>query len=109
MEKGAKAWLIIEQEYVGENEPDGKGNWVPKIISRVIAGTEDADCMNSILGHIQGYLFDLERQGKKELVAKTMIKTDYVCNIIPTEVSKILQDEEISVGANLLDEILNGK
>lgn len=101
MEKGHKAWLILEQEYTGENEPDGNGNWIPKVITRTIAGTEDADCLNRALAAMQEYAGEVS----EERAALTIIRSDKVGEIVPTELAKVLSASE---GSSLLDDILNG-
>lgn len=100
MHKGAKAWLIIEQEATGDNEPDGKGGWHPKVITRVIAGTEDANCLNLALAAMQEYVSKVS----EEKEALTIIRSNVVGEIIPKAVAEMLQE---SGEKSLLDEILD--
>lgn len=105
MEKGHKAWLIIEQEYVGENEPDGAGNWIPKVITRVVAGTEDALCLNAVLAAMKAFVQAHESAGRKHEAALTIINSEQVGKILPPNVVEVIIGSEKS----LLDQILEGE
>lgn len=102
MSNGKKCWLLIEQEDTGEKEPDGRGGWVPKVITRVLAGTENPEAINAALSSLRDFV---EKQGCTE----TLIRTGQV--ILSPKLLEIAQNpltNDNGTGSAILDEFLKG-
>lgn len=84
-----KAWLLIENEETGEREPDGQGNWIPKVRTRVLAGTYDPNAANALLEALKTYI---EKQDKIT-ASQTLIAVDAVS--IPQALNDIIQEDPV--------------
>lgn len=68
-----KSYLLICNESTNEKIPDGNGNWVDKVITRVLAGTLDSGAVEAMLTALEAYLTEQKDPEKR---ARTMINSE---------------------------------